>query len=106
MNALAWLLLRYYWPVTVAALASGSVKHTHVEVRGRVAYTRSEDDGDTHIKLRSLIAGDTSFVIAECIPKLPCRHPLAGEIITVRGISRRDGEHGWSEVHPVEEMLP
>ena len=95
------LLARYYWPVTVTALASGTARHTHVQVTGRVDYTRMEDDGDLHIRIRST-AGDSAFVIAECIPKLPCRRPAIGEIVTVQGISRRDPEHGWYEVHPVE----
>ena len=96
--------VRTYWPATVAQLASGTVKHTHVSVSGVVAYTRIEDDGDLHIR----IAGDTGavFVIAECIPKLPCRRPKNGERVTVKGIQRFDPEHGFREIHPVEELLP
>lgn len=96
--------VRTYWPTTVAQLASGSVKHTHVAVTGIVAYTRLEDDGDLHIRL----VGDTGavYVIAECIPRLPCRRPRNGERITVKGILRYDGEHSWWEVHPVEELSP
>lgn len=96
--------VRTYWPATVTQLASGTFKHTHVQVTGIVAYTRLEDDGDLHIR----IVGDTGavFIIAECIPKLPCRRPKNGERITVKGIQRRDYEHGWIECHPVEELLP
>ena len=96
--------VRTYWPATVSQLASGTFKHTHVVVTGIVAYTRLEDDGDLHIR----IVGDTGavFIIAECIPKLPCRRPKNGERITVKGIQRRDYEHGWIECHPVEELLP
>jgi len=100
---LFWLLTRYYWPVSVTTMAHGNNKHTHVQVLGAVDYMRLEDDGDLHIRLRSLTMGDTSFIVAECIPKLPCRRPRIGEIVTVRGISRFDPEHGWYEVHPVEE---
>lgn len=105
---LAILLLRYYWPVSVLVLASGSFKHTHVQVTGIVSYTvATESDGDTHIKLVSIYPDSThAFIIAECIPKLPCRHPKTGDTITVRGISRYDPEHHWYEVHPVEELLP
>lgn len=95
---------RTYWPATVPQLASGTVRHTHVAVTGIVAYTRLEDDGDLHIRL----VGDTGavFVIAECIPRLPCRRPKNGERITVKGIQRFDPEHAWREVHPVEELSP
>lgn len=96
---------RTYWPATVAQLASGTVKHTHVQVAGIVAYTRIEDDGDLHIR----VVGDTGavFIIAECIPKLPCRRPKNGERITVKGIQRRDPEHGnWVEIHPTEYISP
>lgn len=96
--------VRTYWPATVAQLASGTVKHTHVSVTGIVAYSKIELDGDIHIR----IVGDTgsAFVIAECIPKLPCRRPRNGERVTVKGISRYDPEHGFREVHPVEELSP
>jgi len=96
---------RTYWPATVAQLASGTFRHTHVLLSGIVAYSRLEDDGDIHIR----IVGDTgaAFIIAECIPKIPCRRPHNGEHITVKGIQRRDPEHGlWVEIHPVEELLP
>ncbi len=95
---------RTYWPTTVPQLASGTVRHTHVMVTGIVAYTKLEDDGDVHIRL----VGDSgaTFIIAECIPKLLCRRPKNGERITVKGIQRFDAEHGWREVHPVEELSP
>lgn len=96
------LAQRTYWPVSVDALASGTVTHTHVQVTGRVTLVRHEQDGDTHIKL----VGLRGFVVCECIPALPCRLPRVGERITVRGISRRDLAHGWQEVHPVEWMSP
>jgi len=101
----SWLLLalslqsRYYWPVNVDTLASHGTPHTHVSVSGLVTLVRREADGDLHIKL----VGHTGFVVAECVPKLPCRAPRVGERVTVKGISRHDGEHNWWEVHPVEE---
>jgi hypothetical protein len=103
LSILLWLFTRFYWPVTIWALATGQVRHTHVQVTGKVASVRFEDDGDLHIKLQSTAPRDTSWIIAECIPRMPCRRPRVGEIVTVRGISRRDPEHGWYEVHPVEE---
>src|SRR6266699_735937 len=101
--------IRPYWPVTVAQFASGTVKHTHVQLDGvEVVYTHLEDDGDFHMRLRD--PRDTvasHFVVAECIPKLPCRHPKVGELLRfIRGISRYDAEHHWWEVHVVEEISP
>ena len=96
------LLQRTYWPTSVDNLASGRSAHTHVSVTGRVAYVRAETDGDMHIKLVNPATG--AFIIAECIPKLPCVKPIVGTTITVLGISRKDSEHGWWEVHPVEDI--
>lgn len=100
---------RTYWPATVAQLASGTFKHTHLQLDSVwVVYTAKEADGDFHMRLRD--RGDTvgsHYIIAECIPSLPCRHPRVGEVIPwVRGIKRRDDEHGWIELHPVEAMAP
>lgn len=100
---LASLVGRTYWSTPVRTLATGAARHTHVAVTGRVAYVRAEDDGDMHMKIVSTVPGDTTWIIAECIPKLPCRRPTPNEIVTVKGISRKDPEHGWYEVHPVEE---
>lgn len=94
---------RRYWPVPVDSLAIGHTTHTHVEVTGPVTLViPHEHDGDTHIK----IVGRRGFIVAECIPALPCRVPQVGERVTVRGISRRDPAHGWWEVHPVEWLGP
>lgn len=92
---------RYYWPVSVEQVATTT--HTHAAVRGIVApgYPRMEADGDVHIRLNSL-TDPTRFIVAECTPKEPCAKPRAGQTITVSGITRRDPEHGWWEVHPVE----
>jgi hypothetical protein len=87
---------RTYWPVTVEQVATTA--HTHVKVMGRVKLVRHEADGDTHIQL----TGVTGFIVAECIPALPCALPTVGQRITVYGISREDKEHHWSEVHPIE----
>lgn len=94
---------RTYWPATVPQLASGTVKHTHVAVTGIVAYTRLEDDGDLHVRL----VADTGsiFVIAEIIPSLPMPRPANGKRITAYGIQRRDPEHGWIELHPIERWV-
>jgi 3',5'-cyclic AMP phosphodiesterase CpdA len=89
-----------FWPVSLDSLAVGHVPHTHVEVRGTVVYARWQDDGDLHIKLVTPF-GSGRFIIAECIPKLPCVKPATGADVIVRGITRRDPEHGWWEIHPV-----
>lgn len=96
---------RTYWPVTVQALAAGQVVHTHVSVTGLVTYTRLEDDGDLHLRLAADSTG-SPFIVAECIPLLPCRRPVVGRWVTVRGITRFDPEHRWWEVHPVEWESP
>jgi hypothetical protein len=95
------LMQRTYWPVPLDTLAVGHCVHTHVSVTGTVApyYPKKEDDGDVHIKL---LSPSGRFVIAECLPALPCPLPKAGQRITVKGISRHDPEHGWNEIHPVE----
>lgn len=93
---------RPYHATTITTMASGKYSWTHVEVRGQVAYVRAEPDGDTHIKLVDAWAPAGAFVICECTPKEPCAKPKVGADIIVRGISRRDPEHGWYEVHPVE----
>jgi hypothetical protein len=113
MRLMAWLLLsvllakaaeaqRTFWPVSIDSMAVGRYRHTHVAVTGRVAYTAKEEDGDVHIKL---VSAKGAFIIAECIPELPCVLPKAGTIVTVKGISRRDPEHLWYEVHPVEAIV-
>lgn len=93
---------RPYHATTISTLASGKVAWTHIEVRGQVAYVRAEPDGDTHIKLVDAWAPAGSFIICECTPKEPCTKPRTGADIIVRGISRRDPEHGWWEIHPIE----
>lgn len=96
--------MRYYWPTSVAQLARGLSRHTHVEVKGTVIRSRLETDGDRHIWLRDFIANDS--VLGECVPKLACPAVRDGTVVILRGISRRDPEHGWYEVHPVEEIVP
>ena len=91
---------RYYWPATVAQLAMGTFPHTHAALTGIVLRTRLEDDGDRHIWLRDLMTSDS--VLAECIPALPCPAFAAGARVTLRGITRRDPEHRWNVLHPVE----
>jgi hypothetical protein len=89
---------RKYWPVTVAQVST--TKHTHVRVTGKVTISKREADGDWHIR----ISDGNAFITAECIPELPCAHPKIGDTVTVDGISREDKEHGWFEVHPVENL--
>lgn len=95
---------RRYWATSVERLASGKSKRTHVAVRGRVALVQREDDGDLHLRLAPL-GGGAAFVVAECVPLLPCAfRPKPGDVVTASGISRYDREHGWWEVHPVEKL--
>lgn len=96
---------RHYFPVAPSAMAKNH--HTHVQVAGRVTISQREADGDWHIRINDA----QGFAVAECIPELPCAHPKVGQCVTVRGISRIDGEHkypgtqvGWPEVHPVESL--
>lgn len=89
---------REYFPVPVAKMPANH--HTHVQVTGKVTLVRKEGDGDTHIRLED----GGAFIVAECIPKLPCQVPKVGQTVTVKGISRFDGEHKWTECHPVEEL--
>lgn len=103
MNTILLALLflsRPYWPVTIADMAAGKNHHTHVEVSGKVVLVRHEQDGDLHIRLTD----GSNFVVAECVPELPCKAPKLGDAVTVQGISRFDGEHKWYEVHPVENL--
>lgn len=97
---------RPYHVTSITTMASGKYAWTHVEVRGIVAYVKAEPDGDTHIKLVDPLNPSGPFVICECTPKEPCAKPAKGADIIVRGISRRDPEHLWYEVHPVESWRP
>jgi hypothetical protein len=102
---LAWMLLlavRTYYPVSIADLAAGRNSHTHIRVTGKVVLVKHEADGDLHIRL----SDGKHFIVAECIPKLPCAEPKVGRAITVEGIYRRDVKHGnWAECHPVERLI-
>lgn len=95
--------VRTYWAVPLDSLAIGHYRHTHAAVTGTVAYVVNESDGDIHIKL---VSPSGHFVICECIPEFPtpCQGIKAGQVITVRGITRRDPEHLWFELHPVERI--
>ena len=90
---------RQYFKVAIADMPANH--YTHVEITGKIKSVRPEKDGDTHIQ----VSEGTDFIIAECIPKLPCSViPDVGQIVTIRGISRYDRENHWYEVHPVEEI--
>lgn len=95
---------RYYWPTSVHTLASGQAKHTHAAVHGRVLRSYLEADGDRHIWVRDSVLPDS--VVFECIPLLPCTAPPVGAMVTGFGITRRDPEHLWYELHPVERWGP
>ena len=90
---------RQYFKVAIADMPANH--YTHVEITGNVKSVKSERDGDTHIQ----DSDGADFIIAECIPKLPCSViPDVGQAVTIRGISRYDRENRWYEVHPVEEI--
>jgi hypothetical protein len=90
---------RQYFKVAIADMPINH--YTHVEITGEVKSRMPEKDGDMHIQ----VSDGTNFIIAECIPKLPCSViPNVGQTVTVRGISRYDRENRWYEVHPVEEI--
>lgn len=103
---------RTFHAMTVTELANakpGSDIPTHVDVAGLVVLAKHERDGDRHLK----ICEDSTcaaFIVAECIPEFPkpCQGVRKGQWVRVKGISRYDGHHRWSEVHPVEslEILP
>ena len=92
------LLSRPYFPVTVCGMKANH--HTHVSVSGKVTLVKHEPDGDLHMRIEN---GGCS-VVAECIPELRCKAPRVGHKVTVKGISRFDGEHHWPEIHPVETL--
>jgi hypothetical protein len=107
MPYLAMLLLiaasgRQYFTVSIANLAAGRNFHTHVRVTGKVVLVKHEADGDLHVRL----SDGKHWIVAECIPELPCREPRLRETVTVEGISRFDYKHRWQEVHPVEHLTP
>jgi hypothetical protein len=90
---------RQYFKVAIADMPANH--YTHVEITGMVKSVKPQNDGDTHIQ----VSDGAGFIIAECIPKLPCSViPDVGRTVTIRGISRYDRENHWYEVHPVEEI--
>jgi hypothetical protein len=91
---------RTYHPVALAQL--GQTKWTHVEVCGTVTLVKKEADGDIHIRLTE----GAAFIVAEIVPYHRLPAPRKGQRICVEGISRRDGTHAWSEVHPIEAWHP
>jgi len=90
---------RVYHPVTIASLAHNTF--THVEVEGRVALVRHEEDGDIHIRLED---AQGRFVVVEVIPEISLTIPKVGDLVRVRGISRYDRQHHWWEIHPAEAI--
>jgi hypothetical protein len=88
--------VRTYHPVALAAVAAS--RWTHVETCGPIVYLRRQADGDWHLTLDD----GTAKVVAEIMPTLPLAIPRKGWTIVVRGITRRDTDHMWAEVHPVE----
>src|SRR6266481_3522185 len=91
-------LSRIYWPVQAAEFAVNGSAHTHVEITGFVSYVHSEADGDLHLGIVPSQGATSPLFVAECIPSLPCNAPPTGSHVNVKGISRRDLEHGWNEI--------
>src|SRR6266542_3155963 len=95
---------RTYWTIDPATFANSGSPHTHVSVTGYVAYTRCEGDGDIHIRIVPTQGATAPFFIAECVPAMQCAKPSLGAHVQVQGISRRDPEHQWWEIHTVERI--
>lgn len=108
MSLLLLAIVRIYWLVDPAVFATVGNAHTHIEISGFVSYVKLEKDGDLHFRVVPERGVNKPFVVAECIPAIRCVAPVVGDHVRVRGISRRDGEHKWWELHPVEtiEVLP
>jgi hypothetical protein len=88
----------FYLHTTVEKMATGQVHMTRAEVTGSVQMVRHErGDGDWHIR----VSDGKYFIVAECMPQIPCTVPKVGDKISVRGITRYDYEHHWQEIHPV-----
>jgi hypothetical protein len=98
------LTTRTYWIVDPAVFATSGSVHTHVAVTGFVNYVACEDDGDLHVRIVPSQGATSPFFISECIPSLPCTRPANGAHVAVKGITRRDLEHNWWEIHPVESI--
>jgi hypothetical protein len=104
MKALVTLMLfaesLFYQHTTVEKLALGQVHMTRAEVTGKVTLVKKEADGDMHIR----VSDGKHFIVAECMPQMPCVRPKVGQAVTVQGITRFDGEHKWFELHPVTKL--
>jgi hypothetical protein len=87
---------------------------THVEVTGVVQAVLHEEDGDLHLRITDgsvKVCGKKEYASGQCIVAearpgtvLPRGLPTVGDRITVRGISRYDRQHSWSEVHPLDSF--
>jgi hypothetical protein len=96
---------RYWYPVTISQITSGSVGHTHAQIGGYVTYVRHELDNDWHIQVcDSMAASGTHCLVTEVIPGLPLKLPKVGSHVVISGITRYDKEHGWWEIHPIEKI--
>jgi hypothetical protein len=80
--------------------------------RGTVLYTRSEDDGDTHVVVKpdpgfsALLNGDNysqqhGGLVTEIMPGQELPVPSAGERVSIFGTWVYDADHGWNEIHPI-----
>jgi hypothetical protein len=94
--ALLLLAQRTYYPVPLAKVLT----HTHVSICGTVTGVRKERDGDWHVRVND----GRTVVVVEIIAQIPLPRPKRGQLVQVTGVSRRDPEHGWNEVHPAETI--
>lgn len=105
-SLLLLLMIRYYWPQELENYAERGSVRPRVQIDGYVIYTRTEKDGDLHIRLCDTLDARgmdrRHCIVCEIIPTLPVPRPPIHAHIRVKGISRFDPEHGWREVHPVE----
>lgn len=89
---------RTYHRVAIADMAT--TRWTHAQVEGVVAYVKREGDGDVHVR----VCDGGACVVCEVVPYRPMRTMRVGERVRVFGITRFDKAHGWSELHPVEDV--
>jgi hypothetical protein len=89
---------RTYHRIPLEKLATSG--RTHVEVCGPVTYVRRQKDGDIHVTLDN----GKAKVVVEIIPLIPLPTPKKGQLLQVRGISRFDRGHKFTEIHPAEEI--
>lgn len=101
-----------YYHKLQSTRALPTTQWTHVEVKCLVLAVLHEDDGDVHLRVgdgtvqkcgpREYATGQC--IVAEARPGTKIPAVKAGDWIIVRGVSRYDRQHNWSEVHPLDSI--